>query len=379
MNGATAVAVALSLVSAVAYASAAVAQERLAARTEPGTGVLTLLTRGAWWWAVGLNAAGALLHVVALTYGPLTVVQPLGALTLVAAVPLGARRAGRQVSRGEWRGTAFTLVGLAAILLTAAGSSPDETLSLPQALGVAGVALALVALLTRPGAGSGLRHAAASGIISGVASALTQTVTVAATARDADALPIWQVAAVALVVATFASGGLLLSQRAYRGGLGAPLAVLTLANPLAAAVIGLTLLGERLQGGALGVTAALLGAVVAARGVVLLTRTAVTAPAMPAATAEAPMAQLPEQRSAVRAAMSPTRPDLGGHTMEPAAMEPAAMEPAAMEPGVGVPAQGAPARDPFAARPSWRPHPLRSRRALRERRRARRRGDCTYR
>ncbi|MFE2842176.1 hypothetical protein ACFXKS_01220 [Streptomyces scopuliridis] len=379
MNGATAVAVALSLVSAVAYASAAVAQERLAARTAPGTGVLTLLTRGAWWWAVGLNAAGALLHVVALTYGPLTVVQPLGALTLVAAVPLGARRAGRQVSRGEWRGTAFTLVGLAAILLTAAGSSPDETLSLPQALGVAGVALALVALLTRPGAGSGLRHAAASGIISGVASALTQTVTVAATARDADALPIWQVAAVALVVATFASGGLLLSQRAYRGGLGAPLAVLTLANPLAAAVIGLTLLGERLQGGALGVTAALLGAVVAARGVVLLTRTAVTAPAMPAATAEVPMAQLPGQRSAVRAAMSPTRPDLGGHTMEPAAMEPAAMEPAAVGPGVGVPAQGAPARDPFAARPSWRPHPLRSRRALRERRRARRRGDCTYR
>ncbi|MFE3137823.1 hypothetical protein [Streptomyces scopuliridis] len=379
MNGATAVAVALSLVSAVAYASAAVAQERLAARTEPGTGVLTLLTRGAWWWAVGLNAAGALLHVVALTYGPLTVVQPLGALTLVAAVPLGARRAGRQVSRGEWRGTAFTLVGLAAILLTAAGSSPDETLSLPQALGVAGVALALVALLTRPGAGSGLRHAAASGITSGVASALTQTVTVAATARDADALPIWQVAAVALVVATFASGGLLLSQRAYRGGLGAPLAVLTLANPLAAAVIGLTLLGERLQGGALGVTAALLGAVLAARGVVLLTRTAVAAPAMPGAMAEVPMAQLPGQRSAVRAAMSPTRPDLGGHTMESAAMESAAMEPAAMGPGVGVPAQGAPARDPFAARPSWRPHPLRSRRALRERRRARRRGDCTYR
>ncbi|MEV4970990.1 hypothetical protein [Streptomyces scopuliridis] len=365
MNGATAVAVALSLVSAVAYASAAVAQERLAARTAPGAGLFTLLARGAWWWAVGLNAAGALLHVVALTYGPLTVVQPLGALTLVAAVPLGARRAGRQVSRGEWRGTAFTLAGLAAILLAAAGSAPDETLSLPQALGVAGVALALVALLTRPGAGSGLRHAAASGITSGVASALTQTVTVAATARDADALPMWQVAAVALVVATFASGGLLLSQRAYRGGLGAPLAVLTLANPLAAAVIGLTLLGERLQGGVPGVTAALLGAVLAARGVVLLTRTAATAPALTATITEVPAAWLPGQRSAV----PPARPGPGGR----------AMEPAAAGRGGGVPEQGAAPPGPLTARPSWRPHPLRSGRALRERRRARRRGDRTYR
>ncbi|MDX3854485.1 hypothetical protein PV679_28305 [Streptomyces sp. AK02-01A] len=274
MSGAMAVAIALSLVSAVAYALAAVAQERLAARTETGTGLLRLLGRGAWWLAVGLNAGGALLHVVALTYGPLTVVQPLGALTLVAAVPLGARRAGRQVSRGEWRGTACTLAGLGIILLTAAGTAPSDTLTLPQALGVAGVAMALVALLTRPGARPGLRHAAASGITSGVASALTQTVTVAATARGTDAPPIWQTAAVALLVAAFASGGLLLSQTAYRGGLGAPLAVLTLANPVAAAAIGMTLLGERLQGGVAGAAGALAGAVVAARGVVLLTRTA---------------------------------------------------------------------------------------------------------
>ncbi|WSY98735.1 hypothetical protein OG214_05250 [Streptomyces sp. NBC_00872] len=283
MSGATVVAVTLSLLSAVAYAAAAVAQERLAARTAPKAGLLALLGSGAWWWAVGLNASGGLLHVVALAYGPLTVVQPLGALTLVAAVPLGARRAGRQVSREEWRGTAFTLVGLAAILLTAAGTGaqPNESLTLPQALGVGGVALTLVALLARPGARPGLPHAAASGVASGVASALTQTITVAAAGggmpggpgAGTDGLPLWQVVVVAVLVAAFAVGGLLLSQTAYRGGLGAPLAVLTLANPVAAAVIGLTLLGERLQGGAAGIAAALVGAVVAARGVVLLTRT----------------------------------------------------------------------------------------------------------
>ncbi|CAM5624781.1 hypothetical protein SAFG77S_13261 [Streptomyces afghaniensis] len=78
----------------------------------------------------------------------------------------------------------------------------------------------------------------------------------------------------ALLVAAFAAGGLLLSQTAYRGGLGGPLAMVTLANPLAAAVIGLALLGERLQGGPAGVLLALAGAGLASWGVVLLSRAA---------------------------------------------------------------------------------------------------------
>ncbi|MGW5135992.1 hypothetical protein [Streptomyces sp. NPDC004135] len=266
------VAVALSLVSAVAYAAAAVAQERLAARS-PGAGALRLLGSGAWWWSVGLNAAAALLHVVALRYGPLTVVQPLGALTLVAAVPLGARMAGRRVSAVEWRGTALTLLGLGAVLVTASGPAPDDVLSVPEALAVAGATAAVIGVLSRPGARPGLRHATASGVASGVASALTQTVTVAATDRTGPVLSL-QVVGVALLVAAFAAGGLLLSQTAYRGGLGGPLAMVTLANPLAAAVIGLSLLGERLQGGFGGVLLALAGAGLASWGVILLSRSA---------------------------------------------------------------------------------------------------------
>ncbi|TQJ56912.1 hypothetical protein [Streptomyces sp. SLBN-115] len=269
---ATLVAVVLSLFSAVAYAAAAVAQERLASR-HPGTGLLRLLGNGAWWSSVGLNAAAALLHVVALKYGPLTVVQPLGALTLVAAVPMGARVAGRKVGAAEWRGTAFTLAGLAAILVTASGPAPEDVLSVPEAVAVAGATAALIGLLARRGAKPGLRHATASGFASGVASALTQTVTVAVTDRSGPLLSV-QVIGVALLVAAFAAAGLLLSQTAYRGGLGAPLAMVTLANPVAAAAIGLALLGERLQGGAAGVLLALAGAGVAGWGVVLLSRAA---------------------------------------------------------------------------------------------------------
>lgn len=271
MNAAL-IAVVLSLFSAVAYAAAAVAQERLASR-HPGTGLLRLVGNGAWWWSVGLNAAAALLHVVALKYGPLTVVQPLGALTLVAAVPMGARMAGRRVGAAEWRGTALTLAGLAAILVTASGSAPEDVLSVPEAVAVAGATAALIALLARPGAKPGLRHATSSGFASGVASALTQTVTVAATDRSGPLLSV-QVVGVALLVAAFATGGLLLSQTAYRGGLGGPLAMVTLANPVAAAAVGLALLGERLQGGPAGALLALAGAGLAGRGVVLLSRAA---------------------------------------------------------------------------------------------------------
>ncbi|MFI8297786.1 DMT family transporter [Streptomyces nigra] len=276
---ATVLAVVLSLVSAVAYAAAAVAQERLASRSA-GTGLLRLLGSGAWWGTVLLNATGALLHVIALKYGPLTVVQPLGALTLVAAVPLGARLAGRRVRAAEWRGTALTLTGLAVILVMASGPAPDDVLSTSEAIGVAAVTLALTGMLAWPGARPGLRHATASGFTSGVASALTQTVTVAATDHSAPVLSL-QVTGVAVLVAALAAGGLLLSQTAYRGGLGAPLAVVTLANPLAAAVIGLVLLGERLRGGPAGVLAAVAGAGLASWGVVLLTR-ATPAPAVSA-------------------------------------------------------------------------------------------------
>ncbi|MGW1894876.1 DMT family transporter [Streptomyces sp. NPDC002004] len=302
---ATVVAVALSLLSACAYAAAAVAQERLAARSaDAGGGVLRLLGTTAWWWSVLLNAGAALMHVASLKYGTLTLVQPLGALTLVAAVPLGARLAGRRVTEVEWRGTALTLVGLGALLLTASGPAPDDTLSLAEALEVTAATALLIGVLCRPGGRPGLRHAAASGVASGVASALTQTVTVAATDRSGPVLSV-RVIVVALLVAGFAVGGLLLSQTAYRGGLGAPLAVVTLANPVAASVIGLTLLGEQLQGGPVGPVLALGGALAAGRGVVVLARPA-KEPTGPHVPVPDDLADLPE------ACVPPPRPPQDG-------------------------------------------------------------------
>ncbi|MFF6773072.1 DMT family transporter [Streptomyces sp. NPDC012637] len=279
----TAVAVLLSLVSAAGYALAAVAQSRLASASADGRGALRrLLARPQWWWAVGLNAGGALAHVAALHYGPLTLVQPLGALTLVAALPIGAYGAHRRVSRVEWRGALWTLAGLVGLVAVTGPVAPDEVLDLRETLVVTAATLLLIALLAARGRsagrerGRGLGHATASGVASAVGSALTQTLTVAL-ARD---LPggltggptgWWQTTLLALLIAAFAVGGLLLSQVAYRGGLAAPLAVVNLSNPAAAAVIGVALLGETFRAGAWGWAVAAVAALVAARGVVLLT------------------------------------------------------------------------------------------------------------
>ncbi|MFG3344313.1 DMT family transporter [Streptomyces sp. NPDC048018] len=277
----TVVAVLLSLLSAAGYALAAVAQSRLASTSTGGRGALRrLLGRPQWWWAVGLNAAGALAHVAALHYGPLTLVQPLGALTLVAALPIGAYGARRRVTRAEWRGALWTLAGLVGLVAVTGPVEPDEALNLREALVVTAVTLLLIGLLAhrsraRTGTaarGRGLGHATASGMASGVGSALTQTLT-AALARDLPGGPSgwWQTAVLAVLIAAFAVGGLLLSQAAYRGGLAAPLAVVNLSNPAAAAVIGVALLGETFRAGAWGWAVAAGASLVAARGVVLLT------------------------------------------------------------------------------------------------------------
>ncbi|MFF8293467.1 DMT family transporter [Streptomyces sp. NPDC016309] len=265
---ATVLAVLLSLASAAGYALAAVVQARLAGGAG---GTRALLARPLWWWAVGLNAAGALTHVAALHYGPLTLVQPLGALTLVAALPVGAAYERRRVTRTEWRGALWTLGGLLGLVAVVGPATPGDALSLPEALAVAAVTAAGIAGLVRR-AGRGLRLATAAGISSGVASALTQTLT-ASLARELPGGPLtwWQTALVAVLVSVFATGGLLLSQAAFRGGLAAPLAVVNLANPAAAAVIGVALLGETFRAGPVGWLVAAAAGAVAARGVLLLT------------------------------------------------------------------------------------------------------------
>ncbi|MFH9861398.1 DMT family transporter [Streptomyces sp. NPDC017202] len=268
---ALALSVVLSLVSAVAYAAGAIVQEQVAVSSPAEQ--YAPLRRPGWWAAVGLNGLGGLLHVVALAYGPLSLVQPLGALTIVFALPMAALFVGRRAGATAWRGAVMATVGLAG-LLSLVGAADAQSLSTPQRVGAALVTGGAVVALIIAGRAAH-RHpavrsmllATGSGIAFGMSSVFTKTVAVdwtdGVSAADLPSLA---------VIGVLATAGMLLSQASYRGaGLAAPLATLTVVNPVVAAAVGITMFGETFRYGTTGTALALSCGVVAAGGLILLT------------------------------------------------------------------------------------------------------------
>ncbi|MFF8380546.1 DMT family transporter [Streptomyces sp. NPDC015661] len=309
--------VALALASAVAYAAAAIVQERVAASAAGPR--YAPLRSPAWWVSVVLNGVGATLHVAALAYGPLSLVQPLGALTIVFALPMAALFVGRRAGRRAWRGALMATVGLAGLLSLTTGaearslSDGERWLLAGTTFGAVAVLFTVAHLVGR----SVLRSvvlAAAAGVSFGMASVLTKSV--AEEWTPSAPLAEWTGL---LVLSAFAVTGLLLSQASYRGaGLAAPLATVTVVNPVVAAAVGVTLFGESFRYGAAGTVAALICGVVAAGGLVQLTLDRMAVPPESLSVSSAPDAPAsdgdsarPEVRQGVDVGAVPgTRPDL---------------------------------------------------------------------
>ncbi len=270
-------AVVVALVSAGCYAVAAVLQQLEAARQDVVglTLVGRLVRRPRWWLAVCSTVSGALLHVVALRFGPLTLVQPLGVSALVLALPLGAWMAGRVVTRGEWGAALAVAVGLLAILTLAPHHARPPQVSVEQLLAAAGGTAAIVLVAVGASARMSSRaapvvRAASAAICFGFASAMARLLV-------AGSGPLWLAA---LLCACAAVVGFALVQTAYRnGGLGAPLATCTLVDPLAAATLGVVLLGERVPVTPLHLALGIIGLALTTFGLTVLARTAHQVPA----------------------------------------------------------------------------------------------------
>ncbi|MGW0510352.1 DMT family transporter [Streptomyces olivaceoviridis] len=282
---ALALSVLLSVVSALAYAGGAIVQEQVAV-SSPDSGYLPLRRPG-WWGALALNGLGGVLHVVALAYGPLSLVQPLGALTIVFALPMAALCVGRRAGATAWRGALMATVGLAG-LLSLVGSSSAHSLTPAQRLAVALVTGGAVVALMFAGLAAH-RHpavrsvllATASGIAFGMSSVFTKTVAV----DWSHGIALGDLPSLAVIV-LFSVAGVLLSQASYRGGgLAAPLATLTVVNPVLAAGVGILMFGETFRYGTTGTVLALGCGVVAAGGLIMLTTERLTREPAPAPTA----------------------------------------------------------------------------------------------
>jgi drug/metabolite transporter (DMT)-like permease len=275
------IAIGIALLSAVCYAIAAVLQQREAARHDMHglELIFSLLRRPRWWMAVTSTLAGATLHVVALRFGPLTLVQPLGVSALVMALPLGAWFANRRVMRSEWAAASAVVVGLLAVLTLAPRHVPPPAvppMELTVAIGSCLAVLLLCVIVSKllPRKAAPVVRAIGSAACFGFASAMARLVVAGVGPL---LIPL-------LTCGFFAVTGMLMIQAAYRdGGLGAPLATCTIVDPVTASGVGIVLLGEHLRLGIAGGALGFAGLVMTVIGLTVLARHAQHPPKTPVA------------------------------------------------------------------------------------------------
>jgi uncharacterized membrane protein len=265
--GSLAWAVALSVLSAASYAGAAVAQERLAENRHRGV--------GRWAVALLLTASGVGLHVLALNFGTLAVVQALGTLTLLFALPISALRYRVRISLPAWIDAGLTVAGLALIMsLSVESADPavltEDTGRYVAFLTLAGVgALTTAAAITHSARWRAMLLATAAGIAFGISSVLSKALLTAFLEDGARAVSMF----LAGMVVLLSTGGYLLGQLSYKGaGLATPLATVSVANPIVAAVAGIVLFDESFRFGLAGRVVVAVAAVVMTLGVIGLSR-----------------------------------------------------------------------------------------------------------
>lgn len=301
----------LALLGSLFFALGAALQQYEAAATARATRSLlrTLLVRPRWLLGGVSIVAGGGLHILALGFGPLTVVQPLGVTSLLFALPIAALLHRRPVSPAELGAAAMVVAGLTALVwLVPAPQTPPRLadreglllLACAAALALAAYAAAHRLRVGRgardggggPGAGgrarTGVRHraegdrravpswrgrAARAGALAGAAGVMfgaTSTfvrVLADAVGRDPWALLHWfTVAAVAAAAAAMA-----LLQSAYAvGHFAVAFAAVQVADPVTAFTAGGLLAGDPLPVNAGGAVAA---ALLCGVGTVALART----------------------------------------------------------------------------------------------------------
>ncbi|WP_460790443.1 DMT family transporter [Nocardioides maradonensis] len=236
-----------------------------------GAGPLTgLWRRPRWLLALALGPVGFTWHVLALRYGPISLVQPIVVVGIVVALPLRELMVG---SRPEWRDvrTATTTVAALALFLLVADpgsapAAPDPT-QLFLAVGTCALAAGAVAVLARAARRPATRAAAlgvTSGVLFGLMAVLVDATQLWLRTHPAAALPLtW----LPYAVVACGVGGLAVNQVAYSAGpLSTSMPVLNVTNCLLTVAFGVTVLRETVDTSPTTIAIAVLCLVVIAHG-----------------------------------------------------------------------------------------------------------------
>ncbi|MFD3508223.1 DMT family transporter [Nocardia sp. NPDC058666] len=270
-------AIVCALIAAMLFALAAVAQQQAAAAVPEGTSLMaTLLRSPRWWSGIGGDAGGYAMQVLALTFGAVLVVQPILVSALVFALPLSARLNGQRITARAATSALILVAALALFLIVGDPTVGEDNAPFRKWLGPLAILLGVIAAATLVGllvssrSAKALALGLAGGALFGLAAALTDRVVHLFGDGLGAVLSGWQTWT--LVAAGLL--GLYLQQRAFQvGPLSASLPAFTVAEPLAAAFLGLTALDEQLRTDGVGLVVVAACVVVMCAATVVLCRT----------------------------------------------------------------------------------------------------------
>jgi glycosyltransferase involved in cell wall biosynthesis len=214
----TFLAIVLAVVAACCFAAAVHLQHRTVRTTRASRVVLD----PRWLAGGALAATGAGLHICALTLAPVTVVQPIGVLSLVvtALVTRRARRAALVVAAAT-----------AGFVLLSATNTPATAVTNLLLVDLVAIAAAVVGLAA--GRGRCLVSASAAAVLFGLASTLVRAASVTGS-----------LALAAQAVLLVAVGALLVHQAYAAGSAATVIAATTVIDPMTAVLAGFGVLGE---------------------------------------------------------------------------------------------------------------------------------------
>jgi drug/metabolite transporter (DMT)-like permease len=273
--------VSLALVAALLFALGTVLQQRVAmtvpdAAAHSAWFMLRLVRHPVWVAGIAATLIGFVFHAAALAGGEIVIVQPILSLTMVLALPLGARLSAQRVSRSDGIAAVGATVGLAAFLVLSNPSAGRDDAPIAQWAIAGGGLVAISAALT--GAGLHRRPAvkatligSAAGILFGLHGALVKGMVTQFDHGLLGPLQSWELYAVA--VGAWVS--MTISQIALQAGDLAPaIATESILAPIAGVALGVTLFQESLHDTTAGVVLSLAALAVMLACIAALSRSA---------------------------------------------------------------------------------------------------------
>lgn len=248
----------MAVLAAVLFAVAAVAQNGAVAAVVgrdavPAVGVSALrelLRSRTWVGGAALTAFASVLHAGALVLAPVTIVQPIGVLSVPFAIVLAARRTRARPPVAVVAAVGVCLASIAGFVVladVALGTSPAPRFA--GALAAAGGTAAVAALLaTAASRTTGwmrcVGFAAAGATAFGLVSALMRLVSLhlRSGVADLDDVGVWL--PVLGIVAALVAGGWAIQQAHAAGAAAVVVGTTTVVDPLVAVGLGITMLGE---------------------------------------------------------------------------------------------------------------------------------------